>query len=1568
MAAVQPDVSPEVAASQSAYLFFSWLSPLLAVGYKRPLQAEDLFTLPEYERIETLLKEYEDAHKHASANGWLPNCARLRHRKSPARPSLLLVLCTMVWRPAAASALLTAVYVGTQVALPILLRLCVQSVQARDMSGAGYACGLSLAVAVGSVANQHALHMCFRMAQRLRAVLIAIVYRRALSSPQPYLSLTDGSKTPKGSFYVSAGNVANLLATDSGRVFDVLPLVHFLWAAPVLIGISTGFLISYLGPPALAGIAVLILLVPIQSSVAKMIGKARKQHAGATDERVKFMSELFAGMRVVKLNGWESAFAQRILQLRKREEECIAQENDYFALLSTLVIITPVAAMVATFTAYTLAGRTQAAADSFAALAFFNVIRFPVNNLSQVVTSAVQLRISLHRIQHFLGESLGVQPVIKKEEETSLHRSAPSVRSELAISLHRASFGWPRDETASSSSEQSSSAGSMKAEEGPVSFELQDIALSVKAGSCVVVTGPVAAGKSSLLLALLGEMPRLVRSEEEKDKAAATGFSGVQSGTQVSYLSQVPWILAGTVRDNITFGCAYNELLYQEVMSACCLWEDCAALSAGDKTVIGERGVTLSGGQKARVGLARAAYAACFNHTAASLLLADDPLSALDAGTGEKVWTGLFGAQGLLAAYNVTRVIVTHSAATLPHADSIVVLHSGRCIFQGAFPALLKAHCGRSTELSPAMGPTSAPATPAMGALLIPGANPAKDAAKSRAATVSPSAFLRALASAHAHSYGPPTTGAHTVVGDAAGAGDSTPSSTVQPSDPQDGGMLDVTVPAVIKQSAKEKVLALAQNADSLHIAEDRAVGNVSNAVYWAWYKAGGGVPWVGILLLGFVVERLTYIGTDFWLAAWTAAAAPPTSNTAGSVSVSPTASGLSALHPLPVADEESRLRFWLAAYVGWGVCNACAAAGRMFTYSRISTHAAKGIFVSSMWGVLRSPMSWFETTPLGRIVNRLSNDVDTVDVVLLQKVNSSTASMFWIASALGVMIAVVPWMVLVLVPVLIVYRTVQTYFQYSVRELQRIESMSRSPLQAHFGESLAGAATIRAFGSACVQQAIAKADFLVDTNDRALLVFNSATRWLGLRLESLGSVIILSIALLAWAAGQTGAGLPPGYAGLALLWSTNLVISFNFNVVFVTETEARMVAVERLMQYVQGLAQEAPLQRGIQDDEGKAVAVLVGEQADLATTGNPLRAKSPDAPAKAPLPVPRLAPSLAHVLSEINGVEMQNAGSGIAAWPNVGVLEFRDVWLRYRPGLPWALRGASFVTKPGEYLSVVGRTGSGKSTLSTALFRLVDDAALLQGTVLVDGVPVRSLGLQSVRGRMGGLAIIPQEPLLFSGSVRFNLDPQGLYSAQDQQAEAKLWAALEAVRLADRFRSSAASGAGVLSPSLDCDVRHEPPETAGLNTTLKEDSLSQGERQLLCLARAMLLNPRLLVLDEATASVDAATDALMNRMVRRHFTAAGTTVISVAHRLSSVVTADRVLVMEAGRVVELGSPYELLCRPPRELDGDLAGMSGREGYGTFSALVQATGPTVAAKLKASAEQAQRHQERPGVG
>ncbi|GLE05595.1 hypothetical protein PINS_up014627 [Pythium insidiosum] len=586
---------------------------------------------------------------------------------------------------------------------------------------------------------------------------------------------------------------------------------------------------------------------------------------------------------------------------------------------------------------------------------------------------------------------------------------------------------------------------------------------------------------------------------------------------------------------------------------------------------------------------------------------------------------------------------------------------------------------------------------------------------------------------------------------------------------------------------------------------ESRATGSISSAVFVSYFRSCG-MLWV--LGAGFVLicTQLSQVSTDLWLTRWTSAA----------------------------DIGKAQLTQYLAVYAYLSLGTILLGFGGDLTSRFGGLSASERIHHRLLRHIVRGTMRFFDTTPIGRVLNRFSNDMNTIDQKLNASIVAFTTMLLSLISMLAIQCASAPLLLAVLLPVFWVYFAIQSYYRQSCRELQRLDSVTKSPIYAHFTETLAGLVTIRAFQM--VDKSSKDQARRLNTNTKAFLYLNLINRWLGVRLEALGALITLGVACFV---SRDHHRLSSAMAGLLLSYSQSITSLLNWIVRNNIDMENMMNSVERTDEYM-----------------------AIDTEQDLVLD-----------------PGLRRLPCRSFLLRDR------------PSWPEHGAIQLIDVEVKYHAGGDLVLRGVSVQIQGGEKVGICGRTGAGKSSMLLTLFRLV---RCHRGRILIDGVDISQLDLADLRSRM---AIIPQEPVLFAASIRFNLDPTGRFD------DATLWNAVAKAHLHD-FISR-------LPAKLDTQVLE-----GGENFSL-------GERQLLCLARAILRRSKILCLDEATASMDHATDALIQRSVRQEF--ADATVLTIAHRVQTIADYDKVLVLHQGRVAEFGSPRELLAKPSGEFAAMMA-------------------------------------------
>ncbi|XP_076672465.1 ATP-binding cassette sub-family C member 10 isoform X2 [Andrena cerasifolii] len=577
--------------------------------------------------------------------------------------------------------------------------------------------------------------------------------------------------------------------------------------------------------------------------------------------------------------------------------------------------------------------------------------------------------------------------------------------------------------------------------------------------------------------------------------------------------------------------------------------------------------------------------------------------------------------------------------------------------------------------------------------------------------------------------------------------------------------------------------------------------GTVRLGVYACYANAVGRYLAISIVLLMFLMQSSKNV-TDLWLSYWVT----HTNNTASN-----TTDRSKTLRLESFLDEYSLTTdYYLTVYAILAVFNTLFTLMRAFAFAYGGVQAAIVIHKQLLKVVIRAKAVFFDIQPFGRIINRFSSDTYTIDDSLPFIANILFAQLFGLFATVIVTTYGLPWILLVLAPLVPIYHWIQNHYRLTSRELKRLSSAALSPLYAHFNETLHGLSTIRAFRT--VSRFKQENELLLEVSQKTQFASIAVSQWLALRLQLIGVALLAGVSNIAVIQHQYNIA-DPGLIGLVIAYSLSITGLLSGVVNAFTETEREMISVERVKQYLESI----PVETGKGDNPPYA-------------------------------------------------------------WPSQGVVEFKEVVLKYRDHLVPSLNVVTFVTRPAEKIGVVGRTGAGKSSLFASLFRLRE---ITSGTILIDNVNIQTLQLNALRSR---LAIIPQSPFLFSGTIRENLDPLNQYP------DLHIYKALE-----------------------KCKVHSLVYRLGGLGATLDENgnNLSAGQRQLFCLVRAVLHNAKIVCIDEATANVDQETDKFIQTTIKSSFQAA--TVITVAHRIRTIMHCDRVLVMGDGEVLEFDEPNLLI-------------------------------------------------------
>uniref|UniRef100_A0A8I5Y0H3 ATP binding cassette subfamily C member 4 n=1 Tax=Rattus norvegicus TaxID=10116 RepID=A0A8I5Y0H3_RAT len=1076
----------------------------------------------------------------------------------------------------------------------------------------------------------------------------------------------------------TTGQIVNLLSNDVNKFDQVTIFLHFLWAGPLqAIGVTILLWVE-IGISCLAGLAILVILLPLQSCIGKLFSSLRSKTAAFTDARIRTMNEVITGMRIIKMYAWEKSFADLITNLRKKEISKILGSSYLRGMNMASFFIANKVILFVTFTTYVLLGNKITASHVFVAMTLYGAVRLTVTlffpSAIERVSEAV---VSVRRIKNFL--LLDELPE-RKAQEPSDGKAIVHVQDFTAF--------WD------------------KALDTPT---LQGLSFTARPGELLAVVGPVGAGKSSLLSAVLGELP------------PTSGLVSVHG--RIAYVSQQPWVFSGTVRSNILFGRKYEKERYEKVIKACALKKDLQLLEDGDLTVIGDRGATLSGGQKARVNLARAVY------QDADIYLLDDPLSAVDAEVGKH----LFQLCICQTLHEKITILVTHQLQYLKAASHILILKDGEMVQKGTYTEFLKSGVDFGSLLkkeNEEAEPSPVPGTPTL-----------------RNRTFSEASIWSQQSSRPSLKDGVP--------------------------DAQD-----------------------AENTQAAQPEESRSEGRIGFKAYKNYFSAGASWFFIIFLVLLNLMGQVFYVLQDWWLSHW--------ANRQGALNDTKNANG----NVTGTLD----LSWYLGIYTGLTAVTVLFGIARSLLVFYVLVNASQTLHNRMFESILKAPVLFFDRNPIGRILNRFSKDIGHMDDLLPLTFLDFIQTLLLVVSVIAVAAAVIPWILIPLVPLSIIFVVLRRYFLETSRDVKRLESTTRSPVFSHLSSSLQGLWTIRAYKAEERCQELFDAH--QDLHSEAWFLFLTTSRWFAVRLDAICAVFVIVVAFGSLVLAKT---LDAGQVGLALSYSLTLMGMFQWSVRQSAEVENMMISVERVIEYTD-LEKEAPWE---------------------------CRKRPPP------------------------------------GWPHEGVIVFDNVNFTYSLDGPLVLKHLTALIKSREKVGIVGRTGAGKSSLISALFRLSEP----EGKIWIDKILTTEIGLHDLRKKM---SIIPQEPVLFTGTMRKNLDPFNEHSDEE------LWKALEEVQLKEAIED--------LPGKMDTELAE-----SGSN-------FSVGQRQLVCLARAILKKNRILIIDEATANVDPRTDELIQQKIREKF--AQCTVLTIAHRLNTIIDSDKIMVLDSGRLREYDEPYVLLQNP----------------------------------------------------
>lgn len=1280
-------------------LFFTYTFGMFKRGYKKTLEVTDLYNPIRSDRSMLLGDRLERT--------WCRNYEKAKQKKR--KPSLLLTLVRTFWPEYTILAITICLMQVFAVLQPLMLGQLLSffrpDTTLTKNDAFMYAGAIAVCTFLSALLGNQYIMGAFHYGMKIRAASCALVYRKALRL----------SKTALGE--TASGKIVNLLSNDVSRFDLVTIFIHHMWVAPIVTIIITYLLVADVGWAGLLGIGTVFIVVPIQGYTGKLSAIYRKATAMKTDERVRLMDEILSGIQVIKMYAWEKPFAKLIRFARKAELKIITKSSYVRGLYMTFNLFTTRLSLFATLLTVALMDQPITASKVFVIMSYLNIVSQTMSQMFvRGISEVAELIVAIKRLEEFMlneeFQSL-TEPQNNNEYITNKH----------LLSLQKLTVKW--------NAKLSDNA-------------LENITIGINRGELLGIIGPVGSGKSSLLQTVLGEL-ELVSGKIEVN------------GT-LSYASQEAWVFAATVRQNILFGSEYDKKRYQDVVKACALEKDFEQFPEGDLTIVGDRGASLSGGQKARINLARAIY------READIYLLDDPLSAVDIHVAKHLYDLCIN--GYL--YNKTRVLVTHQVHLLKDADHILILNNGHIENEGTFKSLSESDNLYAKLL------TSEPD--------ITEEEKQKMVELSRIDRKMSVKSIKSLASA----------------------------------------LSELSIPeAILAEQDEDSEQEEEHEIKLKDLQEESSKGKVKGNLMVNYLFAGGNAIFVFTVLLLYILAQVAAMGTDYFVTFWTKVEDYKTAHpqaaafTSGNASLN-TSDEVSVVTepPFPLDALNWERDLFLYVYGTLVISVFVFALLRSLLFYKLAMISSQKLHDSIFYSVINASMRFFDTNPGGRILNRFSKDIGSVDE-LLPKAILDSAQLILMALGSIVLITVVNPIFLVLVVILgaisMVFRHV--YLKTS-KNIKRLEGIMRSPVFTHLNATLNGLTTIRAFSAENILRD--EFDKHQDNHTAAWFMYIAASSAFGFYMDLICFIFITLITFSFLIFGQDGLGMNASNVGLAITQAISLSMMVQWGLRQSAEVANQLMSVERVLEYKQ----------------------LPPE-------------KQPEKPANVS-----------------------------KTWPNNGVIKFEEMGLKYDDNGALVLKNLNLTIQPSEKVGIVGRTGAGKSSLIAALFRL----AKVEGSIKIDEIDTKDVGLEQLRSK---ISIIPQDPVLFSGTLRYNLDPFEEYNDE------LLYKAIQDVELKD--------------PSNIINRLENRVMDGGSN-------YSVGQRQLICLARAIIRNNKILMLDEATANVDPQTDALIQKTIRKKFS--NCTVLTVAHRLNTIMDSDKVLVMDAGTMVEFDHPHNLLQNP----------------------------------------------------
>nr|Q2QLC5.1 RecName: Full=Cystic fibrosis transmembrane conductance regulator; Short=CFTR; AltName: Full=ATP-binding cassette sub-family C member 7; AltName: Full=Channel conductance-controlling ATPase; AltName: Full=cAMP-dependent chloride channel [Carollia perspicillata]ABB89784.1 cystic fibrosis transmembrane conductance regulator, ATP-binding cassette (sub-family C, member 7) [Carollia perspicillata] len=1430
--------SPLEKASVVSKLFFSWTRPILKKGYRQRLELSDIYQIPSADSADNLSEILE--------REWD------RELASKKNPKLINALrrC-FFWRFMFYGILL---YLGevTKAVQPLLLGRIIASYDPDNKVERSIAIYLGIGLCLLFILRTLLLHPAIfglhHIGMQMRIAMFSLIYKKTLKLSSRVLDK------------ISIGQLVSLLSNNLNKFDEGLALAHFVWIAPLQVTLLMGLLWELLQASAFYGLAALIVVALLQAFLGRMMMKYRDQRAGKINERLVITSEIIENIQSVKAYCWEEAMEQMIENLRKTELK-LTQKAAYVRYVNSSGFFASGFFVVLFSVLPYLLNEGIILRKIFTTISFCIVLRMAVTR---------QFPWAVQTWYDSIGAINKIQDFLQKQEFKTLeyNLTTTEVVMENVTAFWDEGFGELFE-----NAKQNSKNRNISNSDNSLFFSnfsllgtpvLRDINFQIERGQLLAIAGSTGAGKTSLLMMLLGEL------EPSEGKIKHSG--------RISFCSQFSWIMPGTIKENIIFGVCYDEYRYRSVIKACQLEEDISKFAEKDNVVLGEGGLTLSGGQRARICLARAVY------KDADLYLLDSPFGHLDVLTEKQIFESCVCK--LMA--NKTRILVTSKMEHLKKADKILILHEGSSYFYGTFSELQNLRPDFHSKL---MGYDSFDQFSAErrnsiltetlrrfsleGDAAIPWNETKKQSFKQTGefGEKRKNSILNPINSAKKFSVvqktplqmngieedsEEPSERRLSLVPDSEQGEAILPRSNVINTGPtfqkrRRQSVLNLMTHSSVNQcqiihqktAPSTRKMSLAPQGDlaemdiysrrlsqgsGLEISEEINEEDLKECFFDDMESIPTVTTWntylryvtahksLSFVLIWCLVLFLAEVAA-FLVLLWHFKEKPPQDrgNSTGSTNSSNAFIVTNTSH------------FYLF-YIYVGVADSLFALGfirglplvhSLITVSKILHH-------KMLHSVLHAPMSTLNMLKAGEILNRFSKDTAILDDLLPLTIFDFIQLALIVIGAIAVVSVLQPYIFLATVPVITAFITLRAYFLPTSQQLKQLESEGRSPIFTHLVTSLRGLWTLRAFGRQPYFEALFHKALNLHTANWFLYL--STLRWFQMRIEMIFVIFFIAVTFISIL--TTGEG--EGRVGIILTLAMNIMSTLQWAMNSSIDVDSLMRSVSRVFKFID-----------MPTEESKSTKLI--------------------------------KPSKDDKLTKVMIIENQHVKKD-DLWPLGGQMTIKNLIAKYTDNGNAILENISFSISPGQRVGLLGRTGSGKSTLLSALLRLLNT----EGEIQIDGVSWDSVTLQQWRKAFG---VIPQKVFIFSGTFRKNLDPY------EQWNDEEIW------KVADEV-------------GLRSVIEQFPGK---LDFVLLDGGfvLSHGHKQLLCLARSVLSKAKILLLDEPSAHLDPITYQIIRRTLKQAF--ADCTVILSEHRIEAMLECQQFLVIEENKVRQYDSLQKLL-------------------------------------------------------